>query len=90
MRITKVNFYGTSKGNFIRYAVIVIDGAIVVRGIKLIRKPDTSILVAMPSRKKIDDTHEDIVHPLNAEARQVIERAVLGAWAVFPYVRIEK
>ena len=90
MRITSVQFYGESRGNFIRYAIIIIDDAIVVRGIKLIHKPDTSILVAMPSRKKMDDTHEDIVHPINTESRQVIEQAVLSAWAAFPRVVVRK
>ena len=80
MKITRVDFYGEERGNFLRYSTIIIDGAVVVRGIKLIRRPDTTILVAMPSRKKMDDTHEDMVHPANAEARQIIESAVLGAF----------
>lgn len=90
MKITKVEFYGTSRDNFIRYAMIVLDNSVVVRGLKLIRRPDNSIMVAMPSRKKIDDSHEDIVHPVNTEARQLVERAVLSAWAVFPYAKLEK
>lgn len=81
MKITQVDFYGEERGNFIRYATIVIDGAVVVRGLKLIRRAPASILIAMPSRKKIDDTHEDVVHPANSEARKIIEQAVLEAWA---------
>ena len=82
MKITRVGFYGEGRGNFLCYSTIIIDGAVVVRGIKLIRRPDTTILVAMPSRKKMDDTHEDMVHPANAEARKIIEDAVLDAWKV--------
>lgn len=80
MKITRVDFYGEERGNFLRYSTIIIDGALVVRGIKLIRRPDATILIAMPSRKKMDDTHEDIVHPAGAEARRVIEQAVLDAF----------
>ena len=80
MKITRVDFYGEERGNFIRYSTIIIDGAVVIRGLKLIRRPDATILIAMPSRKKMDDTHEDMVHPANAEARQIIESAVLDAW----------
>ena len=90
MRITKVDFYGVSDGKFIRYAVIVIDNAIVIRGVKLVRRPDNSILIAMPQRKKINDVYEDIVHPHNAAARQVIEQAVLSAWAAYPIVTTQK
>lgn len=78
--VTRVDFYGEERGNFIRYSTIIIDGAVVIRGLKLIRRPDATILIAMPSRKKMDDTHEDMVHPANAEARRVIESAVLDAW----------
>lgn len=80
MKITRVDFYGEERGNFLRYSTIIIDGAVVVRGLKLIRRPDTSILVAMPQRKTINDTHEEMVHPVNVEARRVIEDAVLEAW----------
>ena len=90
MKISKVEFYGASNGNFIRYAVIVIDGAIVIRGVKLIRRPDNSIMVAMPSRKRLDETHEEICHPVNAESRDMIEHAILSAWSLFPRVVVEK
>jgi stage V sporulation protein G len=90
MKITKVEFFGEQRGNFLRYAVIVIDSALVIRGIKIIQRPDTTILIAMPSRKKIDETHEDIVHPINSEARDVIEKAVLLAWSKYPRAVVEK
>ncbi len=90
MRVTKIDFYGVSDGKFIRYAVIVIDNAIVIRGVKLVRRPDNSIWIAMPQRKKINDVYEDIVHPHNAEARHIIENAVLSAWAAYPRVVVEK
>lgn len=90
MRITKVEFYGTSRDNFLRYAVIVLDNCMVVRGLKLIRRPDDSIFVAMPSRKKTDDTYEDVIHPINTETRRIMEKTVLAAWDVFPYAGVKK
>ncbi len=90
MKITSVKFYGSTRGNFIRYAVIVLDDAVVIRGIKLIRRADQSIMIAMPSHKNIYETHEDIVFPINPEARQIIEQAILSAWARFPRVVVEK
>lgn len=90
MKITSVAFYGESRGNFIRYSAIVIDGAVVVRDLKLIRRPDNSIMIAMPSKKRLDETHEETVHPTNSTARKIIEEAILGAWDKFPAVTTEK
>mgnify|MGYP000063481748 CR=1 FL=1 len=80
MKITKVEFYGDERGNFLRYSTIEIDHAVVIRGLRLIRRPDTTIMISMPRRKRIDDTYEDVAHPANATARRVIEEAVLNAW----------
>lgn len=80
MKITRVDFYGSGKGNFLTYSTIVIDGGLVVRGLKLIKREAKDILVAMPTRKKVDDTHEETVYPTNHEARRLIEEAVLNAW----------
>ena len=33
--------------------------------------------VAMPSRKKADGKHQDIVHPVNSKARNTINNAIL-------------
>lgn len=80
MKITRVDFYGLGKGNFLTYSTIIIDGGLMVRGLKLIKREAKNILVAMPTRKKVDDTHEETVSPINHEARKVIEEAVLSAW----------
>jgi stage V sporulation protein G len=90
MKITSVNFYGEERGNFIRYSAIVVDGAIVIRDLKLIRRSDNTIMIAMPSKKLINESHEETVHPTNSASRKIIEEAVLGAWAKFPRVTIEK
>ena len=34
----------------------------------------------MPSRKNPDDTYRDIVHPINAEFRTILEDAVKAAY----------
>ena len=90
MKVTRVLFYGEPRGNFLRYSTIVVDSDLVICGIKLINRTDGTILVAMPERKKIDDTYEEIVRPVNKESRKIIEDAVLSAWATFPRVLIEK
>ena len=34
----------------------------------------------MPSRKNPDDTYRDIVHPINAQFRSILESAVIAAY----------
>ena len=34
----------------------------------------------MPSRKNPDDTYRDIVHPINADFRAMLEREVIAAY----------
>jgi stage V sporulation protein G len=34
----------------------------------------------MPSRKRKDGTFKDVVHPLNAEMRETIEKEVIAAF----------
>ena len=36
----------------------------------------------MPSRKNPDGTYRDIVHPINADFREILEEAVIDAYHV--------
>ena len=54
------------------------DGQLAVHDIKVIYARDKYFIV-MPSRKNPDDTYRDIVHPINAQFRATLERAVIEA-----------
>ncbi|MEZ4650420.1 MAG: SpoVG family protein [Candidatus Eisenbacteria bacterium] len=58
---------------------VVVDGALVIRGIKVIEGPDR-LFLAWPSRPREDGRYEDVVHPVTMEARTQIEEAVLAAY----------
>ena len=83
--ITKVEFWGNSKGKFLCYSNVVIENQLAIKGIKLVQKQDGGILIAMPSKKKtskVDDgnyreTHEDVVYPINREFRALLENRIL-------------
>lgn len=70
-------------------ASVVIDNAIVVKGIKVIEGPN-GLFVAMPSKPKKENgevvqengktVYNDIVHPISAEAREVFVKAILDAY----------
>lgn len=60
-------------------ASVTFDAQLAVHDIKIINARDKYFIV-MPSRKNADDTYRDIVHPINAEFRAMLEKEVLAAY----------
>ena len=58
---------------------VTFDAQLAVHDIKVINARDKFFIV-MPSRKNPDDTYRDIVHPINAQFRSVLENAVIAAY----------
>ena len=58
---------------------VTFDGQLAVHDIKVINARDKFFIV-MPSRKNPDDTYRDIVHPINAQFRGLLEDAVIAAY----------
>ena len=58
---------------------VTFDGQLAVHDIKVINARDKYFIV-MPSRKNPDETYRDIVHPINAQFRSVLENAVIAAY----------
>jgi stage V sporulation protein G len=58
---------------------VTFDGQLAVHDIKVINARDKFFIV-MPSRKNPDNTNRDIVHPINAQFRGVLEEAVIDAY----------
>ena len=58
---------------------VTFDGQLAVHDIKVINARDKFFIV-MPSRKNPDDTYRDIVHPINAEFRGMLESEVIAAY----------
>ena len=51
---------------------VTFDGQLAVHDIKVINARE-KLFIVMPSRKNPDGTYRDIVHPINAQFRSVIE-----------------
>lgn len=77
MDITEVKVYlAKESGRLKAYATVVFDNCFIVRDLKVI-EGDKGFFVSMPSRRRKDGTFRDIVHPLNSETRQTIERKIV-------------
>ncbi|MBQ3063788.1 MAG: septation regulator SpoVG [Clostridia bacterium] len=58
---------------------VTFDSQLAVHDIKVIHARDRHFIV-MPSRKNPDETYRDIVHPINAQFRAMLEDAVITAY----------
>ncbi|MFA6527447.1 MAG: septation regulator SpoVG [Candidatus Babeliales bacterium] len=76
MEITEVKVFPANEGKLKAYATMVFDNCFIVRDMKIIQS-DKGLFVSMPSRRKKDGSFKDIVHPLNADTRKMIEDRVI-------------
>ena len=58
---------------------VTFDGQLAVHDIKVINARD-KIYIVMPSRKNPDESYRDIVHPINAQFRGMLEEVVISAY----------
>ena len=81
MEITSVKVHKTEReGSRMKgYATVTLDDCFVVRNIRII-EGDEKLFIAMPSRKTPNGEFKDIAHPINAETREKIQKAILDAY----------
>ena len=75
VRLRKVN----SENRMKAVASVTFDNEFVVHDIKVIESQD-GLFIAMPSRKIPNGEFKDIAHPINPEAREKIQKAILEAY----------
>jgi stage V sporulation protein G len=77
MEITEVKVFPAKDNNRLKaYATVVFDNCFIVRDLKVI-EGHKGLFVSMPSRKRKDGSFRDIVHPLNADTRCMIEERII-------------
>ena len=81
LRITDVRVrpYVKADDKLKAFATITIADCFVVTDLKVIQGKK-GLFVAMPSRKRKDGAFKDVAHPLNQQARNLIESLVLSAY----------
>ena len=81
MKITSVSVHKVTGENsrMKGIATVVLDDCFKIKGIRIIEKDD-KLMLAMPSRKNRNNENEDVAHPLNAETREMFEKAVFAEY----------
>jgi stage V sporulation protein G len=80
MQITKVTLRPVAMNKVCAIASIVIDDSFVIHDLRVVNG-DKGLFVAMPSRKLPSGDFRDICHPINTEARTMIQQSVLEQFA---------
>lgn len=73
IRIRKIDTEGKMKA----VVSVTFDNEFVVHDIKIIESQN-GLFIAMPSRKTPDGEFRDIAHPINAQAREKLQTAILA------------
>ena len=81
MNITDVRVFPVDEDKLKAYVTITLDLSFVIRDLKVIHGA-TGLFVAMPAKRRKDGTYKDIAHPLNADTRLQMERAILDEYAL--------
>ena len=80
MKITDVRLRKVNSENRMKaVASVTFDEEFVVHDIKVIESQN-GLFIAMPSRKTPNGEFKDIAHPINAETREKILKAILEAY----------
>ena len=81
IRITEVRIHllEQAESKLKAYANITFDDCFVVHGIRII-EGDKGLFVGMPRRRNLDGSTQDVAHPINNEARRLIQDRVLEAF----------
>ena len=58
---------------------VTFDGQLALHDVKIINARDRFFIV-MPSRKNPDNTYRDIVHPINAQFREELEKSIIAEY----------
>ena len=75
VRLRKVN----SENRMKAVASVTFDNEFAVHDIKVIESQN-GLFIAMPSRKTPNGEFRDIAHPINAETREKVQKAILEAY----------
>jgi len=77
MRVTRVTISMSKDPRVLAYATLVLDDQLIIRNIRIIRRPDSRRMVLMPSRQGRSGEYADMVHPVTVAFRSYLEAVLL-------------
>ena len=78
IQIRRIENSGTKMHGIV---TVTLDEMIAIHDIKVLKNGD-SLFLAMPSRATKSNTFKDVVHPINSDVRQVLERLIFAAYGM--------
>lgn len=85
MNITDIKFRKIFPSGKLRAIVsVTFDDLFVVHDIKIIESQN-GFFIAMPNRKTVNGEFKDICHPINAQAREMLETKIINAFDDYMY-----
>lgn len=79
MQITEIRIHLMNEDRLKAFANVTFDDSFAVRNMKIVEGED-GLFLCMPSRKMQDGTHRDMVHPINRQFREYLEKNILAAY----------
>ena len=80
MKITDVRLKKVDGHNRLKaIASVTIDDCFVIHELRII-EGDNGLFIAMPSRKLPEGEFKDIAHPINAQTREQLEKAIIDEY----------
>jgi len=78
--IEVARLYRTSNGYLKAFADVIINGLVLVKGIRVVSSRENGLFVAMPKQRGKDNRWYETVSLLDEEAKQELQEAVLEAF----------
>jgi len=79
MQISDVRVRRVTEGKLRAYCSVVFNDMFVVHEIRVV-EGSNGVFVSMPRRKVNENEYKDTAHPITAEAREMVQKAVLEAY----------
>ena len=79
IEITEVRVSVRSDEKLKAFVSITLNDSFVIRGLKVIRG-NSGLFVAMPSRRRPDNHHQDLAHPINDATRKYLTERVMAEY----------
>lgn len=90
MKITRVLINRCSQNNLIAYVNVVFDDCLIVRGCRIVEKPDHTKLLVMPSRQTKMGEFKDVCHPINSSFRKILETRIFSELDSKPEINVKQ